>query len=70
MLVSKTPDAGSDNTVYTFTVNYALPTLAANTYQNTNTSLTLTVYAVQSGNNGSATACTVGTQCVGITSWS
>lgn len=70
MLVSKTADAGGDSTVYTFTVNYALPSSANNTYQAANTKLTLTVYAVQAGNNGSTTACTAGTQCVGVTSWS
>jgi predicted ribosomally synthesized peptide with SipW-like signal peptide len=73
LLVSATPDAGSGlggHKTYTFTVNYALPTGAGNTYQGMNTSLTLTVYAVQANNNGSASACSAGAQCPGITSWS
>ena len=54
---------------HTFTVNYALPLSAGNTYQNKSTTLTLTVYAVQSGNNGTG-VCTAGSQCAHVTSWS
>jgi hypothetical protein len=51
-----------------FTVNYGLPLSTTNTYQGTNTTLTLTVYAVQDSNNG--TACTTkGVQCATITTW-
>jgi predicted ribosomally synthesized peptide with SipW-like signal peptide len=81
LLVSATPDAGSGtggDKTYTFTVNYGLPTAAGNAYQGKSTTLTLTVYAVQSNNNGYATtnglsggtACTAGSQCSGITGWS
>ena len=55
---------------YTFNVDYALPsTVTSQTL--TPASLTLTVYAVQQGNNGSG-VCTVGAECLGtgITSWS
>jgi hypothetical protein len=63
-------DAGGDNTVYTFWVDYALPSTYT-TQVNTGASLTLTVEAVQSGNNGDGT-CTVGAQCIAphINSWS
>jgi len=54
---------------HTFTVNYALPTAASNTYQTKNTTLTLTVYAVQAGNNGTG-VCTAGSQCANVTQWS
>src|SRR6185312_3076638 len=81
LLVSATPDAGSGtggDKTYTFTVNFGLPTAAGNAYQGKATTLTMTVYAVQSNNNGYATtngqsggtACTAGSQCTGITSWS
>lgn len=62
-------DTGADNT-YTFTVDYALPTNVTSQAL-TAASLTMTVYAVQAGNNGSG-VCTVGLQCVGsgITAWS
>jgi hypothetical protein len=53
---------------HTFTVNYALPRSAGNTYQNMSTTLTLTVYAVQAGNNGNG-SCTAGQQCANVTSW-
>jgi hypothetical protein len=55
---------------HTFTVNYGLPLGATNAYQGLSTTLTITVYAVQDSNNGSAAACTAGTACAGITSWS
>jgi hypothetical protein len=57
-------------TTHTFTVNYGLPLNATNTYQGKETTLTLTVYAVQDSNNGSATGCTKGQQCPAITAWS
>jgi predicted ribosomally synthesized peptide with SipW-like signal peptide len=70
LLVSKTADAGSSNTVHTITVNYALPTASPNAYQGLTSTLSITVSAVQAGNNGSTSACTAGLQCAGITSWS
>lgn len=53
---------------YTFKVNYALP-LNVTSQTLTDASLTLTVYAVQSGNNGTG-VCTAGAQCANVTSWS
>lgn len=58
-------DAGNDSVTYTFTVNYALPRISPSTYRGLNTTLTLTVYAVQSGGNGLSSACTAGSQCSG-----
>jgi hypothetical protein len=56
-------------TLHTFTVDYGLPQLTGNTYQGLNTTLTITVYAVQASNNNTATGCTAGAQCSAIT-WS
>jgi hypothetical protein len=67
LFVSSDP-AGT--TLHTFTVDYALPTASPNSYQGKNTTLTLTVHAVQAGNNGSASGCTAGHVCAGITAWS
>jgi len=53
--------------LYTFWVDYQLPT-SYTAQTNTGSSLTLTVYAVQSGNN--AQTCTQGTQCSGTPAWS
>lgn len=65
-LYVSTDPAGT--TGHTFTVNYALP--ESSTVQGLSTTLTITVYAVQDSNNGSAAACTKGMQCAGITAWS
>jgi|SRR5579862_208467 len=66
-------DAGGDNTVYTFWVDYALPR-SVTSQSLTAATLNLTVYAVQSGNNGTAADCVVGSQCdtlsTGIPNWS
>jgi predicted ribosomally synthesized peptide with SipW-like signal peptide len=72
LLVSTTPDAGGSSTLHTITVNYALPTTGANSnsYQGLTATLSITVSAVQSANNGDASACTAGSRCAGITSWS
>ncbi len=59
----------SSGATHTFTVDYALPLSADNTYQNKSTTLTLTVYAVQAGNNGTGCS-TAGQQCATVTSWS
>jgi hypothetical protein len=59
---------GGDHT-YTITVNYGLPTATGNTYQNLNATLDMTLYAVQSGNNGDPTAQTAGSPSSGI-NWS
>jgi hypothetical protein len=58
-------DNGNDNTNYAFTVNYALPRSSPNSYRGLNSTLTLTVYAVQSGGNGSSVVCNPGSQCTG-----
>lgn len=68
LLVNTTPD--NAGTSVTFTVAYSLPVGAPNAYQNAGSSITLSVHAVQSGNNGSASACTAGDTCAGITGWS
>jgi hypothetical protein len=60
-------DSGADHT-YTFWVDYALPS-SYTSQVNTGASISLTVYAVQQGNNGIG-ACTVGQQCNQITAWS
>ena len=70
LLVSTTPDAGSSNTVHTLTVNYALPTAATNAKQGLSTTLTLTIHAVQSGNNNFVTGCSAGHTCGTATNWS
>jgi hypothetical protein len=57
-------------TAHSFTVDYALPSSAPNSYQGLNTTLTLTVHAVQAANNGSASGCTAGHVCAGIHNWS
>jgi hypothetical protein len=68
LYVSTDPGTGSTN--HTFTVNYALPTSADNSYQGKTTTLTLTVHAVQQGNNGNTTGCAAGAVCAGISTWS
>jgi hypothetical protein len=70
LLFSTTPDAGASNTVHTVTVNYALPTAAPNGYQGLNTTLTITVHSVQSGNNNFVGACTAGNTCGTAANWS
>jgi len=70
LLVSKTPDAASSNTVHTLTVNYALPTAAGNAYQGLSSTITLTIHAVQSGNNNFVGACTAGSTCGTAANWS
>jgi hypothetical protein len=70
LLVSSTPDAGGSNAVHKITVNYALPTSADNTFQDTNTTLTLTIHAVQSDNNNFVGSCTAGTTCGTAANWS
>lgn len=71
-------DAGTANSAtgdkyYTFYVDYALAT-AYSAQTNTGASLTLTVYAVQAGNNGDGSSCVVGSSCgtgsTGIGAWS
>jgi predicted ribosomally synthesized peptide with SipW-like signal peptide len=57
-------------THHTITVNYALPTTAGNSYQGLNTTLHMTVHAVQAGNNGTSAGCTAGAVCSGISTWS
>jgi hypothetical protein len=69
LLVSKTPDAGGSNTVHTITVNYALPT-ASTAYQNLSSTLTITIHAVQSGNNSFVSSCTAGSACGTAANWS
>jgi len=55
---------------HTFTVNYFMPNSAtANNYQGKTTTLKLTVYAVQAGNNGSAGTPGFNTN-AGLISWS
>jgi hypothetical protein len=70
LLVSKTPDAGGSNTVHTLTLNYALPTGAGNAYQGLASTFTLTIHAVQSGNNSFVSACTAGQSCGTASNWS
>jgi hypothetical protein len=70
LLVSTTPDAANSSKVHTFTVNYALPTASPNSYQGKNTTLTLTVHAVQSGNNNFVGGCTAGQSCGVAANWS
>jgi len=64
----------SGTTGHTFTVNYALPRSSPNSYQGKSTTLTMTVYAVQDSNNGTAATCVAGSQCAsaanGIWNWS
>jgi hypothetical protein len=67
LFVAKDP-AGT--THHTITVNYALPTTAGNSYQGLNTTLHMTVHAVQAGNNGNTTGCAAGAVCTGISTWS
>jgi hypothetical protein len=69
-LYVSTDPGGTTTTPHTFTVNYALPQGATNAYQGLSTTLTITVYAVQASNNGTATGCTVGSACASITAWS
>jgi len=57
-------------TVNTFTVDWTLPATADNTFESTSATLTLAVHAVQSANNGSTSACSVGVVCPTIKSWS
>lgn len=72
LLFSTTPDAGGANTVHTVHVNWALP-ITTTDHQNLTSTLTVTIEAVQSGNNGNVAAigaCTAGSQCGAITAWS
>lgn len=63
-------DAGAlPTTVHTFTVSWSLPIAAGNGFQGKSASLKLTAHAVQSGNNGDASACSAGPVCAGILSW-
>lgn len=57
-------------THHTITVNYALPTTAGNSYQGLNTTLHMTVHAVQAGNNGTSAGCVAGAVCGTIPNWS
>jgi Camelysin metallo-endopeptidase len=61
-------DAGGSNTVHTFTVDYALPD-SVTSQTLTAAALSMTVYAVQQGNNGTG-VCVAGSQCANVTSWS
>jgi hypothetical protein len=70
LLVSTTPDAASSSTLHTLTVNYALPTASPNSYQGKSTTLTLTIHAVQSGNNNFVGGCTAGHTCGVAANWS
>lgn len=67
LLIAKTVTPGKTNT---FTVNFALPRAATNKYQGAKTTVTLSVLAVQSGNNHPSSGCaTAGKKCTTIT-WS
>jgi hypothetical protein len=60
----------SGTTHHKITVDYALPTSAGNAYQGLNTTLHMTVHAVQAGNNGTSAGCTAGAVCGTISTWS
>lgn len=67
LLASKSITNGISDT---FTVDYALPAGASNAYQGASSTITMVVHAVQAGNNGSASGCTLGDTCAGIPAWS
>ena len=73
LYVAKDPGTlNSGGKTYTFWVDYALPSSVTDQALTGPASLTLTVYEVQSGNNGDG-VCTVGAECLGsghINSWS
>ena len=70
LLVSTTPDSGSSSTTHTLTLNYALPTLAGNSYQGLASTITFTIHAVQSGNNNFVGGCSAGHTCGTAANWS
>jgi hypothetical protein len=61
LLVNTTPFTSSSSAV-TFTLDYYLPTTSTTGYQGATSTFTLTVHAVQSGNN-TATGCSTAWQC-------
>jgi hypothetical protein len=61
LLVSTTP--ASMGTAVNFSLDYALPAAAGNTYQGGSTTVTLTFHAVQSGNQTLPGTCAAGHQC-------
>jgi spore coat-associated protein N len=61
LLVSASPAA--TGTAVNFSLNYALPAAAGNTYQGGSTTVTFTFHAVQSGNNALPSNCAAGQQC-------
>jgi hypothetical protein len=61
LLVSTAP--ATNGTAVNFSLDYALPSSAGNTYQGGSTTVTLTFHAVQSGNNALPSGCAAGQQC-------
>lgn len=61
LLVNTSPLTSSSSAV-TFTLDFYLPTTSTTGYQGAASTFTITVHAVQSGNNA-ATGCTTGQQC-------
>jgi hypothetical protein len=55
--------AASNGAAVNFSLDYALPAAAGNQYQNGSTTVTLTIHAVQSGNNALPSGCAAGQQC-------
>ena len=61
LLVSTSPAA--NGAAVSFSLDYALPAAAGNSYQGGSTTVTLTFHAVQSGNNALPSGCAAGQQC-------
>jgi hypothetical protein len=69
LLVSNSPFTSSSPPV-TFTISITIPTNNASGYQGATAVVVIQAHAVQADNNGSTSACTAGSSCPGITSWS
>jgi hypothetical protein len=61
LLVSTTP--ASTGTAVNFSLDYAMPAAAGNSYQSGSATVTLTFHAVQAGNNPVPGGCAAGQQC-------
>ena len=69
LLLSTVPDAPGSGAVHVLTVNWSLPSDANSSYAGLDTTLTISVQAVQSSSNGSVSGCTAGHQCPGVGLW-
>jgi hypothetical protein len=69
LLVSKSAVTSSTPAI-TFTISITVPTNNASTYQGASAAVVIQAHAVQATNNGSTSACTAGSTCPGVTSWS